>query len=180
MPTTFTKIAGSTLTGTASAFVFSGIPATYTNLYFIGSMRTNRASALEGLRIRFNGDSGTNYLFELAQQYQGGSGLRTESTFFTNMQSYIYGGTASSANQTANFFSVFDVLIPNYAGNKYKRAIINSGSDTTSTSNFMFQTDQTNASWGNTSAITDITVEPTDGGLFVANSSLFLYGTYAG
>jgi hypothetical protein len=175
MPT-FIKIAGSTLTGTASSFTFSSIPNTYTNLYLIGSLRTNEASTLTGLRLRFNGDTGANYLRELLQSYQGGSGIRTETTVTNAFDTNIYSGAAGGADQTANFFSALDIFIPNYAGSLRKRAIINSGADTTNTSNFYWQTDQIQAAWNNTSAITTIELAPYNGS-FVANSSLFLYGT---
>ncbi len=179
MPT-FVKIASFTLNASSPSLVFSQIPQTYTNLHIIGSLRGTTSSNVEGITMRFNQDTSTNYLYELLQGYQqfGAGSVVAAGSFSTTFRSSIYCGACAGNSNTANFFSALDIYIPNYKTSYRKRAIIRSAADTTSTANFTWQTDEVNAAWNSTGAITEIEIAPTSGS-FAANSSLSLYGTLA-
>jgi hypothetical protein len=62
MALTGDPIASITLVSAASSVTFSGIPQNYTDLLLVVAGRTSwTTDNFEGLRFRFNGDSGTNY-----------------------------------------------------------------------------------------------------------------------
>jgi len=60
----YQRIQEVTLTSIASAITFSNIPATYTNLKLIGTLRSDLAATLAvDMRLRCNGDSGSRYSY---------------------------------------------------------------------------------------------------------------------
>lgn len=58
MAATYTRIASTALTTTASTITFSGIPATYTDIVVSAGGLTTR---IGDIFLRFNSDSGSNY-----------------------------------------------------------------------------------------------------------------------
>ena len=58
---TYIKIANQTLASTSTSVTFSNLPQGYTDLVLVFNTRDSRATVQDGLGIRFNDDSGTNY-----------------------------------------------------------------------------------------------------------------------
>lgn len=90
-----------------NTFTISSIPSGYVNL--VVQLTDVYASAVSGLRIRFNADSGTNYSYSHLQLNPAVSGAGAKDiTFIENVIGYI--GTSSSQLD----LSFVDVLVTNY------------------------------------------------------------------
>jgi hypothetical protein len=138
---TYTPIASVTLSSAQSSVTFSGIPQTYTDLVLVCSAVT--ASGGPSLRVRFNGDSGSNYSATILQ----GDGSSASSARETNISS-AYAGYAS-LNQTVGSTNSI-VHIMNYSNATTFKTLLersNRSSERTETSVNL---------WRNTNAITSI------------------------
>lgn len=164
---TYTLIASSTVTSSTATVTFSSIPSTYTDLILVtGSLL--QVSGNNGLRIRFNNDSGTNYSYTQIV----GNGTTASSNRTSNDTSGYAGGSAySTTNPGTAVCHIMD-----YANTTtYKTALergAQAGNDTTASVTL----------WRSTSAITSITLAM--GGAFPANNiasgTFKLYGIEAG
>ena len=139
--------------GGASSIDFTSIPATYTHLQIRGIGRTARANVEDGLYIRFNSDSGSNYTaHSLYGNGSSASSFVNGSTSDTEMETYNMPGN----NAAASIFgaSILDVL--DYANtNKYKTIRNLGGFDNNSTNG---RISLVSGFWRNTNAITSITL----------------------
>lgn len=161
-----TLISRTTLTTTAASVTFSSIPQTYQTLKLVVSARTNYASALDYIWMRFNTDSGNNY----TRRTILGDGTNVASSNAT--QSGI-ATSGTGANATSNTFGSFEQVIPNYslAANK---AI---SSDETNENNATLGHLILQAGlWSNTSAVSSVLFVPVNGTAFVSGSTFSLYG----
>jgi hypothetical protein len=176
MAKTFTLIASSTAgAGGTTAFDFTSIPATYTDLVVKWSVRQDLTTVAASDFIYFNG-SQTSYSGKgLEGNGGGGSGAS-----FSYTGNFTYANVeGNGASTTANTFANAEIYIPNYAGS----------------SNKAFSSDgvmETNAStayvsfwgglWSNTAAINRVTISTSatnvTGGAqkFVQYSTAYLYG----
>jgi len=112
MPTTYNKIATVTVgSGGASSIDFTGIPATYTDLTLLCSLRD--AYTISGvstqLRIRFNNDA-TN-VYSDRNLYGDGS---TAASYSRSSQSYVRNTSVPTAQATSSTFGSTLIYIPNY------------------------------------------------------------------
>jgi len=165
MATTMKLIAKTTLGSSAANIEFTSIPGTYTDLLFLGSLRSNRAgSAKDDTYLEFNGSS-TN----LSSRGVEANGA-TASSFSAAV---LYGPLATGSTATADTFASGEVYIPNYAGSANKSVSISTVSETNATTAFAYATA---GLWSNTAAITSILIKPVNGTNFVSGSSAFLYG----
>ena len=165
-----TATVGSGGTGTIT---FSSIPSTYSHLQIRLIGRTNRSTAsIDQMNIRFNSDTGTNYVTNHYVQGNGSAvyaGANTSGTLMT-----IYRLTADGAPTLASSFgtSVIDIL--DYTNtNKYKTLRALSGQDMNTVSGEVFFV---SAAWMSTNAVTSITITPNTGTLFNEYSQFALYG----
>ena len=94
MTATYEKIATTTLGSSQASVTFSSISGSYTDLVLISDSTV--ASGSDGVRLRFNSDSGSNYSFT----YMYGNGSSALSGRGTNSTSgdYNFIGTARSVN----------------------------------------------------------------------------------
>lgn len=60
---TYVPIQAITLSAAAASVDFTGIPQTYTDLVIVASARYVSTNTGQGLGIRFNGDTTSNYSF---------------------------------------------------------------------------------------------------------------------
>ena len=140
------------------------IPATYTDLKVVASVRTNRASNNDWVKIGFNGSTSSFTYRELegdgstAASYSGSGQL----AFF-----------ATAASSTSSTFGNAEVYIPNYTSANYKSYSV----DTVTENNGTTAVASINAGlWSNTAAITSIELTPNLGTLFAEGSTFYLYG----
>jgi hypothetical protein len=166
MATTCKLIAKSTLGSSASNIEFTSIPATYTDLLILCSLRTDRANATDVVKLRFNGAANDTNLSSRIM-YGTGSSATSES------YSYAYVFLTCGANATADTFGNSALYIPNYAGSTNKSISSESASENNASTGYNFA----GASlWSDTAAITSIKLFPGIGTNFATNSSAFLYG----
>jgi hypothetical protein len=146
--------------GTATASVtFSSIPSTYTDLVIVTSIQR---TATGNTRIRFNGDTGTNY----STTYIEGNGTAASSVRVTN-QTYM---TLDYSNSTSSWVpSIANIM--NYANTTTNKTIINRTGDAGVVVLAYAQL------WRNTAAINSITLLSDT--TFAAGSTFSLYGIKA-
>jgi hypothetical protein len=156
MPTpTYIALANITLGSSASSVTFSSIPATFRDLVmvFVGSGSTNA-----DLRVRLNGDTGSNYSFVYAlgapPSVISASGTQNGLTF-----------GAVDTGQTLSQISIMDYS----ATDKHKTALTRWDS-TSSNAVTMYA-----SRWANTSAVNTVVVFPTAGTLSTG-VTVALYG----
>ena len=117
----YDSIASITVGSTAQANItFSNIPSTYTHLQIRALVKTTFASAQDGLKVQFNGDTGSSYNYH----YVGGNGSATYSG--GNASATTFMQTVSIAGTTGSQYGVMVLDILDYANinkNKTMRAI---------------------------------------------------------
>lgn len=172
VPPSFESIATATAAGGESTITFSSIPATYASLQIRGIYRdqytANPYSA--ELRVRFNSDSGANYVSHWLQG--DGSTAAAQSNTGANQIKIISAGVADAVS--ANIFGVSIIDIHDYASttkNKVTRAFAGANNNTTSTE---FKVSLDSGLWLDTSAITSISLLAPNN--FKAGSTFALYG----
>lgn len=165
MPTTMKLIAKNVLGSDTTSVTFSSIP-TFTDLYLVCTIRTDRASFnADAVKIRFNGATAdTNHSTRI---------LYASNTTVLSFTDTYLGIQATAATAAANTFASNEVYIPNYAGSTNKSMSI-----TAVTEDNVAATALVAAAglWSNTAAITSMTLLPAFGTNLKSGSSFFLYG----
>jgi len=161
----YDSIATTTVSTATASITFSSIPATYTHLQvrFIASMT---ASGPDDLKIRFNGDTASNY----TRHYLYGSG----STAGAGASASIAFGAigVNTLPTTASTFGAGVVDILDYANtNKYKTLRALAGYDANGSGYIALSS----SLWQSSSAITSIELFPISS-TFPQYSSFALYG----
>jgi hypothetical protein len=166
------ELISTTILGSAqSSVVFdvSSYTSTYKHLQIRVVTRTDRGANEDILGIRFNGDTGSNYITHLL--YGTGSTVASGSSFSGGPHTYIYSGFTAAGNNTANAFSghVVDLLDP-YSTSK-----------NTTMRQFFGQPAGNlvglfSGLWRNTAAVSSITLFPAIGSNFNSTSRFSLYG----
>ena len=167
MPTTYEKIATTTLSSAAPNVTFSSISGSYTDIVLICSARSSRTTATTApIVINFNNDTGTNYSWTFL--YANGSTVG--SSRGTN-DNYIYTADISAVGSTS--FAGFGILtmeFNNYSNtNTFKTTL----SKVSSPNAFV---ESVCGLWRNTSAITTIKISENTGNNFVIGSTFTIYG----
>jgi hypothetical protein len=160
-----TKLASTTVeVGGSANITFTNVPQGYTDLYVKVSARSNRADTNDFLKIYFNGVTTGLTLRNL-----GGDG----SSISTGTDSASFYGRLPGNTATASTFGNGKFYIPNYSGNGLKTI----SSDTTMENNGTYSAMFIAAGlWNNSSPITQVTLEPYYGTLFLQHSTATLYG----
>jgi len=167
MANTYTAIATVTVgSGGAATMAFSSIPATYTDLLIMLSLRAENS-----------GSSGYDFYADMA--FNGSTStasFRRLAGYITTVNSdnaaRLYAASFLGSTGTANTYGNAQVYIPNYAGSNNKSYSSESAAETNSTNNYL---DITAGLWSNAAAITSITFTPSAGD-FEQYSSATLYG----
>lgn len=165
MAYTYSKIATVTVgSGGVSSIDFLAIPQNYTDLVIKFSLRSNRASVVDSVLIRYNYNTSSYTGRSLV-----GNGASGSSDTATGL--VINGDSA-----TASTFGNGEVYIPNYAGNTYKSRSGDGVQETNATTAYMNFSAHL---WSNSSPINSITLVPENGTLFNQYSTATLYGIKA-
>lgn len=163
---TYTPIANYTASGSVNSITFSSIPSTYTDLVLVTNVR---AASLDSYRMRFNGDTGTNYSYTIVR----GDGTNA-STYRVSNKNLIelYGVADANTNTLAN--TIYH--IQNYSSTSvYKTGLLRMNNTLGSSSNN--QIEQAVGLWRSTAAI--YAIEMFLPGNFGSNSTFALYGIKA-
>jgi hypothetical protein len=167
MANTFIQI-GSTVTvgsGGAANIAFTSIPATYTDLLVVFSLRSDSGSAADNAEITFNGSTTT---YSYIRLYGSGSAAASDSSSTYTTSAFIVGDGA-----TANTFGNGYLYMPNYASSNSKSFSIDAVNETNASAAFMgFYAHL----WATSAAVTSIQFEPNGGTLFKQYSTASLYG----
>jgi len=165
MPTTYEPIATTTLGSNAASITFSSITSTYTDIVVVGRM-VAASGGSNNVRMRFNGDSNTNY--SLTWLYGDGSSAGS----FRNTS--INGITMSYPNSSNGVNPEFIVHVQNYSNSTtYKTALVrNSWAGTNGAASAQV------GLWRSTSAINEISFHTTNTDLG-AGMTITLYGIKA-
>lgn len=165
----YESIATTTLGSATSTVTFSSISGAYTHLQIRFICRSGTGgTGQDGLRMRFNSDTGTNYSWH----YLGGDG-NTAYAGSGVSQTYAYPGVSVNNGFGSNTFgpTICDIL--DYANtNKYKTTRSLSGGDNNGNGEIYVWS----SNWRNTNAITDIQLALISGASFQTNSQFALYG----
>ena len=154
-----------TLSGSGvSTITFSSIPSTYKHLQI--RMFGQAASSSGVVRMRLNGDTGSNYTAHYLAGY-GSSVGAGGNVSLNNMYTYGY-----SSNVNSFFSNIVDII--DYASTaKYKTTRMFGGYDSNGTNSQ--EVNLFSYLWLNTSAISSITIYG-DGGNFSSTTTFSLYG----
>ena len=168
MPRTYEPIASQTLGSNTASVTFSSIPATYTDLVVLASIRTvHGATQSVDCYVRFNGDTASNY----SRTYLYGSGSSAASGRESS-QTRIGAFYAPGGGATSNVFSAELLTIPSYANtNVYKTVLSSAGYSEGLVSRLV-------GLWRSTSAITSIEIGPASETM-VTGTTISLYGIKA-
>ena len=168
----FESIASATGTGSSATITFSSIPSTYQHLQIRYCAKDTRTGTNDSLRIRFNSDTGTNYVHHRLR----GDGANVSAGGATT-ETYIQmiNVLADTPTGTSNIMSAGIIDIHDYANsskNKTVRAFAGvdynliAGTATISLNSGL---------WINTNAITSIDLI-SSGTAFTTTSTFALYG----
>lgn len=164
MANTYVAIASSTVGSTAvSTITFSDIPQTYTDLFILCSLRTDRGAAVaDAPWVKFNGSatSPTNNRF-----FGSGTTVTSDTNAWT---------LANATSSTSNTFANNSFYIPNYTGSTNKSFSIDSAVENNAVEAYA---SLQAGLWSSTAAITSIEFNlAVTGRNFVQYSSITLYG----
>ena len=155
--------------GGATSIDFTSIPSTYKHLQIRLIARTNRASTLDAMNLRFNSDSGSNYAHH-AVYGEGANPVVAEGVANATGAKFY---RASAANSTSGIFGVAVIDVLDYAdANKFKTVRYLGGVDQNGSGEAFLGS----GLWRSTSATTSLTITPFVGTGFVQYSSFALYG----
>ena len=162
MPSTYTPIATSTVTGSSTTNItFSSIPATYTDLVIVVQYKS---AGNNYLMARFNGDTSSNYS---RTEMQGLIGSTTTNQLSNEAYAYV-----SSLYAPTGEWALFTLNVSNYANTATFKTMISRGSNKTNGTSAVIN------SWRSTSAINTILLTPIGTG-FDVGSTFSLYGIKA-
>jgi hypothetical protein len=167
MPNTYELIEAKTLTTSTASITFSSIPATFTDLKVVTSLRSNYAANGSGASMRFNSSS-TGYSYKQIYGFSGGAGS-VSSTSTTEI-----GYNVNSASSTSNTFTSTEFYIPNYASSNSKPVSVEGAFEMNSSTGW--QLDMFAYLWSNSAAITTISITENNSSSFISGSTFYLYG----
>jgi len=167
MATAITLISSVSLSSAASSITFSSIPATYTDLKILLSLRASTTSGNSNCFIYLNGVLGTSY----AQRRLFGDGASVVSDSQTSYPWVDMINAIPNATYTANTFANAEIYIPNYTSSNYKSLSVDFVGERNNTTAYAYLTA---GLFSNSSAITTIVIDGSDN--FVTNSTAYLYG----
>ena len=160
MASTYTPIATTTASGSASTITFSSIPSTYTDLVIV--LNGNATTGSTGsIALQFNSDTGSNYSYtRLLGDGSAASSARGSNT------------TATYMGDTGTDRAVFVVSLNNYSNTTtYKTSISRSNSQNYVSSYVGL--------WRSTSAISTVTLTAPVGANWSSTTTATIYGIKA-
>lgn len=164
------QIATTTLTVATSAMSLN-VPATtsYNFIKVSWRVRGDTASAAQQLYLRFNGDTGSNYLWQNVQGNNSTASSNTSGAATT----FIHIGTMTCNSATALYFSSGDFEISGASDTtNYKTAV---GKDIALASTTNMWAGTYGGQWQSAAAITSVSLTPQVGN-FMAGSTMTMYG----
>lgn len=166
------QLLGATVLTSTQPSVTITVPAgtSYSALRGEWGARGDAASAAINIGLRFNSDTGNNYLW---QQNQTNNTTSSPSNS-GGLTSVIQVGAAPASTATASFFGAGSFTVANPSGAIYKTVSAMSQAQVTTSNSYV---GAYGGQWNNTTAITSVTLlAAAGGGNLVAGSVFTLYG----
>jgi len=165
MANTYEAIATVTVGGGGAAtMAFSSIPATYTDLNIVASLRTTANDGYQSVTVNFNGSP----TYSLRRLYNTGSDS-------ANADYWAIAPADSASLMTASTYGSLSIYLPNYTSSANKSASVDVVVENNVSGGVSWQ--GLNAGLATlTSAITTITLAPYGGNNFKQYSTATLYG----
>lgn len=154
--------------GGAANIEFTSIPATFTDLYLVVSIRTLNSGTVDGLRVRPNGSTANFNWRRLA-----GDG----STRFSDSDPSTEIALVNGNGATSNTFGNASVYIPNYLASANKSFSGDSVTENNATTAYQALYA---GIWNQTTAISSLTISAASTNNLMEHSSASLYGILAG
>jgi hypothetical protein len=165
MAFTHKLIASSTVGSGGTAYIeFTAIPATYTDLLILCSLRSNDSRVTTWVNLKPNGSASNGTSRQL---YGNGSSAISGSLARVQLQA-VPANTA-----TASTFGNASIYIPNYASSNNKSFSGYSVSETNATT---CEIGLDANLWSDSTAISSFQIYPGDGNLWLQHSAAYLYG----
>lgn len=163
MPATYEPIGSITLSSPATSMTVSSIPATYTDLKIVWSLKYQTTT--QATYIRFNGDTGSNYSYTYSYSYGAGLGTSTSG----NETSMLVDHNAGFS--TAQFVT-YEMDIFSYTSSANKMILDKMSSD----NNGSGAVSRSVRCWRNSAAINSINLFRGDGNNYATGSSMTVWG----
>lgn len=163
MANAMVALATTTLSSAASTLTFSSIPASYRDLQIVVNLKGTGGNGLVGMR--FNSDSGSNYL-DVEAYGEGTAAGSSSATRTYTLYSVTSVGTDFNSTTIASVMDYAQV-------DKHKTTLIKYGN--TNPSGVQIVANR----WASTAAITSITFLFTGTDTFAAGTTFSLYGVVA-
>ena len=167
MPITYEPIATTTLGSAAANIDFTSIPSTYTDLRLVLVVRSDRASTVDSVNLRFNSDTTTSG----SQTTLLGDGS-TASSFRSTSVSRVCNCNCPADTSTAGIFGLIEYNVFSYTGSTNKTVLAKTSADRNGAGTTEVQV----GLWRNTAAITSIRLLSNTSSNFVAGTTATLYG----
>lgn len=163
-------LANSTLSGSASSIDFTSIAQDWAHLYLIAYLRGTTAAAATAIWNRFNGDSGSNYDYQILQ---GVGALAGGSETFAAAQMGL--GAIPAASASGNVFAPVVMEIPHYSQSSNNKSVTAQIGHKSGTSTGNMNAYCSAGFWRSSAAISQVTLLPAAGD-FASGSRATLYG----
>jgi len=167
----FVKIAEQVLGADAASVTFSSIPQNFTHLKLVCYGRITQAIQGNNILLRFNGDTGANYDYQILAAFAASAG---NSESFAQTGIVVGDFTAANAS-TSTQAALSESLIPVYAGTTFDKNIVSHNGVKYGTSTTNMQAEVCVGFWRSTAAINSITLYVGSGNI-KAGSVFSLYG----
>jgi len=169
---TYTPLATTTFASAATSYTFSSISSSYTSLILIVN---NQMSGASGFKLRFNGDTASNYN-QLQQTGYGSTATITPG--YVSSATSIYNNLVFGDSTTTDVFTSNIIEINNYQNtNMYKMVLWRYGTNTTDTNRG--EVGHIGGQWRSNTAINAIEVSAWNAVNFTIGTSMTLYGIVA-
>jgi hypothetical protein len=150
--------------GGAASIDFSSIPATYTDLELVFSIRTNRSgTTVDALGLKMNGVA-TNQTMRILYGDGSNAGSQTDTTINT---------AVPASTTTASVFGSGHFYIPNYASANFKSVSAESVNENNAALSYIYFVA---GLWSQTTAINQLTLYSINSATILEFSSASLYG----
>jgi hypothetical protein len=166
MPSTYEKIATTTITTNTASYTFTSIPGTYTDLVLI--IGNGEHSDASQTTVQFNSDTGSNYS-RTAISASSSSVTSVQSTSATSLMLEWNG--YPSVNSSKDYTGIWNFM--NYANTTTYKTVIGRGSSVST------GIAASVGLWRSTSAITSIKLQPSNTSFFISYGVYTLYGIKA-
>lgn len=165
---TYVALATQTLSSAVSSVTFSSIPQGYTDLVLEAVGRTATASVSDSYLLTVNGDTSSVY----SRTRLLGTGSAASSANRTSAPNVDFEGVAGNS-AASGVYGFSTINLQNYSNSSTYKSILIRGNDA---NNYV---ESTIARWGNTAAITNVTLTTSSGSNLMTGSTFTIYGILA-